>query len=318
MAYIITNRKTSEAKADELQDVKTFNPEANMPDGEVYFCETVDATSVDLGKLNSKSVAYGGIIRECGSEKFFASMRAADVQNVLFYIHGYSNTPIDVIIRSQKLQKKIDTESTKQGHGKTLVVPVIWPTDNDFGAVKDYWDDQKSADASGASFGRAILKMFQWQQKQDDLCDIRMSVIAHSMGNRVLRESLCYVEKELGDMPLMFRSITMAAADVVNETLHRGNRGSVISRAAKKVLVLFASDDLALRGSKVVNLKNRIASRRLGHTGVENLSKAPDNIQQMDCDSFNTAADKPTGHTYFLSGLVIDRLVGLINKKSIV
>jgi len=318
MTYLITNRKTSKAKTKELEGAEVFNPEANMPDGEVYFCEALDADSVELSKSDSKSVAYGGVIRECGSEEFFVSMRAADVQNVLFYIHGYSNTPKEVIDRSQELQKRIDTESNSQGHGKTLVVPVIWPTDNDFGAVKDYWDDQKSADASGASFGRAILKMFEWQQKQGDLCDIRMSVIAHSMGNRVLRESLCYVEKELGDMPLMFRSITMAAADVVNETLHRGNRGSVITRAAKKVLVLFASDDLALRGSKVVNLKNRIASRRLGHTGVENLSKAPDNISQMDCDSFNTAVDKPTGHTYFLSHLVVDRLVGLINKKSVV
>jgi hypothetical protein len=65
------------------------------------------------------------------------------------------------------------------------------------------------------------------------------------------------------------------------------------------VSVYFASDDLALRASKVANLKTE-ASRRLGHSGPENLDKAPKNVYAIDCDDVNTIYDPPKGHSYFL------------------
>ncbi len=50
------------------------------------------------------------------------------------------------------------------------------------------------------------------------------------------------------------------------------------------MIVYHAADDLALRSSKVANLKNRIVKRRLGHTGPAELERASANIAAIDCD----------------------------------
>ena len=120
------------------------------------------------------------------------------------------------------------------------------------------------------------------------------------MGNRVLREAFATTVQYFlpQGMPLIFRNIFMAAADVVNETLEPGQRGEHISPAARNIVVYYAADDLALRASKVANVGNRIASRRLGHTGPERMNKVNKNVYALDCDDFNTDYDR-VGHTYF-------------------
>ena len=55
-----------------------------------------------------------------------------------------------------------------------------------------------------------------------------------------------------------------------------------------------------LRSSKVVNLRNRIIRRRLGHTGPEPSSRRPRNVVAVDCDDFNSRYDR-FGHSYFLA-----------------
>jgi esterase/lipase superfamily enzyme len=139
---------------------------------------------------------------------------------------------------------------------------------------------------------------------QDDPCLKRINVLAHSMGNRVLRQTLAawYKYDLPKGLPLIFRNTFLVAADVVNETLQEGEPGELICHASRNVIVYHASDDLALRASKASNLKNNIASRRLGHTGPENMEKTPRNVYRVDCDDVNNLYDKPKGHSYFRSG----------------
>ena len=182
------------------------------------------------------------------------------------------------------------------------VIPIIWPCDNDLGVVKDYWDDQKAADSSGIAFARMLQKFMEWQANQDEQCMKRINVLAHSMGNRVLRETLRnWAKYDLpGGLPLIFRNTFLVAADVVNEALEKGEPGEHICRTARNVVVYYASDDLALRASKASNLRNKVASRRLGHTGPEDPNKVPGNVWTVDCDNFNNSYDMPAGHSYFL------------------
>ena len=58
---------------------------------------------------------------------------------------------------------------------------------------------------------------------------------------------------------------------------------------------------MALQGSKIVNVKSNIMSRRLGHTGPENPNLTLLNVYAFDCDDFNNIYDFPVGHTYFLT-----------------
>jgi esterase/lipase superfamily enzyme len=188
-------------------------------------------------------------------------------------------------------------------------VPVIWPCDNDLGISKDYWDDQKAADSSATSFSRALCRFIEWRESDRndpdiDPCLKRINVLAHSMGNRVLRETLAYWDRyDLADgVPMIFRNTFLVAADIENESIHREHKGALICDASRNVVVYYASDDMALRSSKAANLKNKIASRRLGHSGPENMELTPNNVYVVDCDDVNNAYDRPKGHSYFRSG----------------
>jgi len=263
-------------------------------------------------KNNSSSRSFFCCVRhknrkheEIGSMKMLQMLKAAKARQVLVYIHGFSNLPEDVFAAAEELQKLSDSKKP----GEILVLPLIWPCDADFGVIKDYWDDQKAADQSAFTFARVMQKFMEWRNSEqfnpeDAPCLKRINVLAHSMGNRVLRQTLENWRRydQPHGLPLLFRNTFLVAADIVNESLHKGEPGELISHASRNVIVYYASDDLALRASKVSNLRNAEASRRLGHSGPEDMELTPKNVYAIDCDDVNTLYDPPKGHSYFRSG----------------
>ena len=243
---------------------------------------------------------------ELGNRAFFDRLKQLpEKTQILLYIHGFNNTgEAEIFPNAHKLQQLFDQVG---GEGLVHVVPLIWPCDDDSVAhfIDDYWDDQRASDMSGMAFSRMLGKFDVWRSSKENLqspCLKRINVLAHSMGNRVLRNALRYwVENDAqGQMPMLFRNIFMVAADVVNHTLEPGEEGQYIPDAARNVITYFANDDLAMPASKLANLKNRTVSRRLGMTGPEDLAKTPKNVYEVDCDDFNNDFDKPKGHSYFL------------------
>jgi len=285
----ITNRFPKQSIRTRIGRKFDFDLNNNGASNSVYFCERTGEEEH----------------REIGSIEFLNRLKNTHCRQILIYIHGFSNLPEDVFPAVAEFQALCD----KKKKDEILVIPIIWPCDNSLGIVKDYWDDQKAADQSAFSFARVMEKFVAWRNSdehnpQDDPCLKRINVLAHSMGNRVLRETLVAWNKyDLPKgLPLIFRNTFLVAADVVNETLQEGERGELICHASRNVTVYHASDDLALRASKASNLKNNIASRRLGHTGPENMDKTPRNVYRVDCDDVNNLYDMPKGHSYFRSG----------------
>ncbi len=285
----ITNRFPTQSIRTRVGRNFSFDLKNNAPSNSVFFCEK----------------GQDGDHTEVGSQNFLKALKDNEYRQILLYVHGFNNLPDQVFDMAQELQALCDKAKSKEA----LVVPLIWPSDNDFGIVEDYWDDQKSADQSGFSFARVLQKFIDWRNSSENEPDIapclkRINLLAHSMGNRVLRQTLvAWNQYDLASgVPMMFRNTFMVAADVVNETLQEGEPGELISHASRNVVTYYASDDLALRASKAANLKNKVASRRLGHTGPENLSRTPRNVFQVDCDDINTSYDFPKGHNYFRSG----------------
>jgi len=281
----VTNRQPKQSYRTRINRKIDFDLGKNAPSNDLYYCRRNGA----------------GDYTEIGSRALLEELKDSSCGQLLFYIHGFSNLPEpDIFPRVARLQQLLDEKE----QGMALVVPLIWPCDNDLGIVKDYWDDQKSADASAQSFARLLNRFLDWRDEQDEEypCLKRINILSHSMGNRVFRQALrAWNKYDLpGGVPLLFRNTFLVAADVVNETLEKGNPGELISHASRNVSVYFASDDLALRSSKVSNLKNKIASRRLGHTGPENINKVNSNVYAIDCDNYNTRYDSPKGHSYFL------------------
>lgn len=262
----------------------SFDLSNNQAEQSVYFCE------------RQGSEQY----QEIGGRAFLSSLKNSNAKEILLYVHGYSNLPEPAIFpRAQELQQLLDQKS----NGYMIVVPIIWPCDNDLGQVQDYFDDQIAADQSGIAFARLFQKFLDWRENNstvDNPCTKRINILAHSMGNRVLQKTFSNIVKYYlpQGMPLVFRNIFMASADIVNEALEPGQEGQYISPAARNVVVYYAADDLAMRASKVANV-GEIASRRLGHTGPEHMDKVNKNVFSLDCDDFNTDHDPPTGHGYF-------------------
>ena len=281
----ITNREPQGSIRSRNGRKYRFDLNKNAPSNSIYCCERLakdDYVEIGSGSLMSK-------LKDCNAKQ------------LLFFIHGFSNLPEpDIFPRVEILQKLFDDKE----QNLVLVVPVIWPCDNDLGIVGDYWDDQKSADKSAFSFSRVLQKFLKWRDEgpDDAPCLKRINVLAHSMGNRVFRETLSvWNDYDLANgVPLLFRNTILMAADIVNESLEHEGSGRLISQASRNVSVYFASDDLALRSSKISNLKNKIASRRLGHTGPEDMNKVQSNVYAIDCDNFNNNYDFPQGHAYFL------------------
>ncbi|SMD32301.1 Alpha/beta hydrolase of unknown function [Reichenbachiella faecimaris] len=268
--------------------VVDFNLDDNDARSSVFFCERTKA----------------GKYTEIGSIPFFQQVKKSKAKQILIYIHGFNNLPEgdrEIFHNAEQLQALFDDKDPNL----VEVIPMIWPCDNDKGMLQDYWDDQRAAYASAGAFSRVFEKFLGWRDDDygnNDTCLKRINILAHSMGNRVLKKSLLAFKSisRFGDnVPMVFRNIFMVAADVVNETLHHDHPGKVITEATRNVAVFYAADDLALRASKVINLKNKVVSRRLGHTGPENMQKVPKNVFAFDCDEFNNKCEIK-GHSYFI------------------
>uniref|UniRef100_A0A7S3QCR9 Alpha/beta hydrolase n=1 Tax=Chaetoceros debilis TaxID=122233 RepID=A0A7S3QCR9_9STRA len=113
----------------------------------------------------------------------------------LFCIHGFNVQP--------RTHLKTIKEATldKFNKGKFMPIPVMWPSE---GGTTNYWGDRETT--PGAGNGLKILK-----QALDSFPS--KSLLAHSMGNRVLRYA--------ADAKFKFDNIFMVAADVQHNIFNK-------------------------------------------------------------------------------------------------
>ena len=131
----ITNRNFRQSKRTRIGRKVDFDLNDNEAGQSVYFCERRDKESyVEIGNRN-----------------FFKALKESKYEQVMLYIHGYSNLPeTHIFPMTQVLQQLCDQIEPNL----VQVVPIIWPCDNDRGLVQDYYDDQQAADASAYAFER--------------------------------------------------------------------------------------------------------------------------------------------------------------------
>jgi hypothetical protein len=146
----VTNRGLDQGPVSKPGRVISFDLNDNSAQHSVYFCErTAKDTYTEIGSL-----------------AFLQRLKDLEVEQLLFFVHGYSNLPEpNIFPRAQKLQKLLNGQKKKLA----AVVPIIWPCDNDLGIAKDYWDDQKAADASGFAFARVLEKFEAWRNQQANI-----------------------------------------------------------------------------------------------------------------------------------------------------
>ena len=284
----VTNRTPNQSHRSRKNRKLTFDNNNTTVSQHLYFCKR----------------ETDGSYKEIMSTGLFGALKALpEKTQVLLYIHGFNNNMEPTIFENAK---KLESYINDTSNDLVCVVPIIWPCDDDpaYAFADDYWDDQDAADMSGPSFARLVGKFDSWRRaeaQQIEPCYRRINVLAHSMGNRVLKNALSYWSENhsSSNMPQLFRNTFMIAADVENEVLERTEPGKYIVDASRNVVVYYANDDLAMPASKVANIRNKTLSRRLGMTGPESLNKLPNKVYEVDCDEFNNQMDLK-GHSYFL------------------
>ena len=279
----ITNRRVEGGRRSQPGRTLSFAAADPEPGVSLYFCERQAAERyVELTAM-----------------PFFGRLRRSPRQQVLFFLHGFNCQPeTQAFPAAERLQALADALAP----GLIEVVPVIWPCEDDFGLVLDYWDDQGNADVSGMALARLLGKFMTWRERlgTEETCLKHINVLAHSMGNRVLATALAAWAHDYGTVPALFRSVLMAAPDLANDVFAPGRAGTVLADAARHVVVYHAADDLALRSSKIANVRHKLVRRRLGHTGPADLEQAPRNVVAVDRDEFNSGYDR-FGHSYYLA-----------------
>lgn len=293
----LTNRRLMEGARSRVGRRIRFDLADNEPAPSLFFCRRLGPESYE----------------ELTAPLFLGRLRRSGRRQVLLYLHGFNCLPErNVFGDAARMQDLCD----RLAPGLVEVVPLIWPCDDDLGLLLDYWDDQNAAELSGLAFARAIGKFLDWRDRAapEEMCLKHMSLLAHSMGNLVLHTALAKWRRDHGGLQGTFRSLFMVAADLPNGCLEPAQGGLALADAARSVVVYHANDDFALRSSKVVNLRNKLVSRRLGHTGPRDPALVPRNVVAVDCDSVNGVYDR-LGHSYFLAdrqgapGLVLEHVV---------
>jgi len=228
---------------------------------------------------------------------------------VLFYIHGMGQQTSQMVEATDSMQTNFNSQKPEQG---VVVVPVDWAADDshvrlegNLKAAIRYHPDQKNAELAGS----ALWKLFSGLEKEN-WNGMPLNVIAHSMGNRVLRcvgksatpeDSSWYTDalqkdttllqaapEDLKSIENLFDNIFFVAADIPESAFddpdgkHHGEQAehalqsgvAALAVMTKRMHVLHGNrTDGAMHQSIVTNLGNaRLGSR--GPWSSELLGKA--------------------------------------------
>jgi esterase/lipase superfamily enzyme len=251
-----------------------------------------------------------------GSETIFQEVRQRmkkDAADLLLFIHGF-NTPFRNALRSaaqiyQVLTATNDPLSAGKPPLRLIMFVFSWPSDGSMlltnpnsRDVVAYKNDRLDALASGAAFARGFLKLNDFinaATTPEEQCNQRLHLLAHSMGNYVLRSAVQEMRKFVDDsLPRIFDQILMMAADEDDDTFDYDHKLRLLPRITRRTSVYFNRNDLALWASD--NIKGNVS--RLGTDGPLQPRSLPRNIYPIDC----TDVISSTEHSYHV---VTDRVI---------
>jgi len=250
-----------------------------------------------------------------GSRALFDDLRARmreSPRDVLVFIHGFANTFASAMehaaeLRDAYLSPMSDPETGELAtRGREpLVFAFAWPSDGklflDDRTRWAYSGDREDARVSGLAMARAALKLFDYLAglAEEERCQQRLHLVAHSMGNWTLRHAVQglveIAEAEGRGLQRVFDNVFLMASDIEADALEKPSWLGPLFDLARRVHVYHAENDRALGLSEVK--PNQGA--RLGHFGPTRMASLPDRVTAIDCALVSrTPADGPVRHQY--------------------
>ena len=131
-----------------------------------------------------------------GSQSVFEHVRrkmASTARDTVIFIHGYNVSFKEALTAAAQLKLNFGRDAGGPG---VNVVLFSWPSDGSMMPYLAYSNDRQDAAASGPAFARGFLKLAKFLRGStpQEACDQRIHLIAHSMGNYVLRHAVQEIE----------------------------------------------------------------------------------------------------------------------------
>ena len=268
----------------------------------------VAAEKLNLDK-ERRSVASTSVL---GSTDIMARVRKQMTdhgRDTLVYIHGYNVTFKEALSAAAKLASNL--KGHEDGKGINVVL-FSWPSDGSAMPYLAYASDRQDAAPSGPAFARAFMKLADFLRgaTSEEECDQRLHLLAHSMGNYVLRHAVQEIRSNYpGRPPRVFDQIFMMAADEDDDTFEHDFKLALLPRLARRVNVYFNHGDIALQ----ISDKTKGNPDRLGTDGPRLPQQVPAKVSQIDCTPVVSGAVE---HSYYLDsqrvvGDMIEALAGI-------
>ncbi len=208
----------------------------------------------------------GGAGSVLGSKNIFERVRGKMTlhgRDTVIFIHGYNVSFKEALTSAAILKRNF---SNANGGPGVNVVLFSWPSDGSMMPYIVYANDRQDAAASGPAFARGLLKLadFLRGSTAEETCDQRIHLVAHPMGNYVLRHTVQEYVAHLSGRPVRISDqVLMMAADEDDDAFEHPHKLKFVPGRAKRVNVYFNNNDRA----RAVSDKTKGNPDRLGDDG---------------------------------------------------
>lgn len=229
---------------------------------------------------------------ELSSLSFFSEIsgRLSKENGMLVFIHGFNTSFEDAILRTAQISFDL---------GYTGVpVSFSWPSK---GSFLSYDDDEKSIAESCESIVGFLRDLREKSGTE------RISIIAHSMGNRGLTAALARLQDEEYFKDFVYNQVILAAPDIDAQDFVE-ELAPKMKDCAKRMTLYASSEDKALQVSRGKNA----SIIRLGESG--DLITCADGMDTVDASNTDPSF---LGHGYFANtSALINDIFQLINHNT--
>lgn len=219
------------------------------------------------------------------------SMENENKDQAFIFIHGYNNSFESSALRTAQLFYDLKY--------KGIPIMYSWPST---GKAIGYFKDGNNIEKSSALFQTFI------QDIAENNPDKKLNLIAHSMGNRLLVETINNLQKTHPN--IKFENIIMAAPDVGRNDF-RNNYDDQIIESAHKINLYCSKKDKALNLSKFLNFQ-----RRLGLVDSKTYVNKP--LQTIDVTNAGKCKDMLSHTCFAQSEQIINDIKALLNGDEVI
>lgn len=193
------------------------------------------------------------------------------------YIHGYNNSYQESINELFDLEKNFEDVL---GY-KPILIGFSWPSSGKF---THYLSDREEVRDSVGAFTKFLVDVNEFITRNAVQCFSTSFIIAHSMGNYLLRKGMEYLSEDLGwpSERNIFNETVMIAPDIEAEAIEKNGKGKHIAKLSRRVHVYYSKHDDVVLASRIKHL----FENRLGRHGAEDYQNLDRNVVAINSNKY--------------------------------